>query len=51
VAFAAFNYGDVHAISFASGLPWLALYQADRVRGWRPKSHALLRAVMADRGI
>jgi hypothetical protein len=51
VAFAAFNYGDVHAISFASGLPWLALYQADRVRGWRPKSHALLRAVMTGRGI
>jgi len=51
VVFAAFNYGDVHAISFASGLPWLALYQADRVRGWRPKSHALLRAVMTGRGI
>lgn len=51
VVFAAFNYGDVKAISFASGLPWLALYQADRVRGWRPKSHALLRAVMKGRGI
>ena len=51
VAFAAFNYGDVDAISFAAGLPWLALYQANRVRGWRPKSHALLRAVMRRRGI
>ena len=51
VVFAAFNYGNVEAISFASGLPWLALYQADRVRGWRPKSHALLRAVMKGRGI
>ena len=51
VVFAAFNYGDLEAISFASGLPWLALYQADRVRGWRPKSHALLRAVMKGRGV
>jgi hypothetical protein len=51
VVFAAFNYGDTGAISFASGLPWLALYQADRMRGWRPKSHALLRAVMRGRGL
>jgi hypothetical protein len=51
VVFAAFNYGDIEAISFASGLPWLALYQADRVRGWRPKSHSLLRAVMKGRGL
>ena len=51
VVFAAFNYGDIGAISFAAGLPWLALYQADRIRGWRPKSHALLRAVMKGRGL
>jgi hypothetical protein len=51
VVFAAFNYGDIGAISFAAGLPWLALYQADRMRGWRPKSHALLRAVMKGRGL
>jgi hypothetical protein len=51
VVFAAFNYGDIGAISFAAGLPWLALYQADRTRGWRPKSHALLRAVMKGRGL
>jgi hypothetical protein len=51
VVFAAFNYGDAAAISFAAGLPWLALYQANRVRGWRPKSHALLLAVMRGRGL
>ncbi len=51
VVFAAFNYGDVEAISFAAGLPWLALCQADRVRGWRPKSYALFRAVMKGRGL
>jgi hypothetical protein len=51
VVFASFNYGDIEAISFASGLPWLALYQADRIRGWRPKSHSLLRAVMKGRGL
>jgi hypothetical protein len=49
VVFASFNYGDLEAISFASALPWLALYQADRLRGWRPKSHALLRAIARQR--
>jgi hypothetical protein len=51
VVFAAFNYGEIAAISFAAGLPWLALYQADRIRGWRPKSYALFRAVMKGRGL
>lgn len=51
VAFAAFNYGDERALSFAAGLPWSCLYQASRMRGFRPKSFALLRAVMAHRGI
>lgn len=51
VVFASFNYGGIEAISFAAGLPWLALYQADRMRGWRPKSRALLRAVMRRRGL
>jgi len=47
----AFNAGDVAAISFASSLPWLCLYQANEMRGFRPKSHALLRAVLRARGI
>jgi hypothetical protein len=51
VAFAAFNYGDERALSFAAGLPWSCLYQAARMRGFRAKSLALLRAVMAFRGI
>jgi hypothetical protein len=42
----AFNAGNPRAVSFASSLPWLCLLQADRLRGWRPKSHALLKAVM-----
>jgi hypothetical protein len=51
LAFYAFNYGDAQAMSFAAGLPWLDLYQADRMRGWRPRSHGVLRAVMLRRGI
>ncbi len=47
----AFNAGDVAAISFAASLPWLCLYQAREVPGFRPKSLALLRAVMRTRGI
>jgi len=51
VAFYCFNYGDLAAISFAAGLPWLALYQASRLRGFRPKSRGLLEAVLRTRGI
>ena len=51
VAFYCFNYGDLAAISFAAGLPWLALYQASRLRGFRPKSRGLLEAVLRARGI
>jgi hypothetical protein len=51
LAFYCFNYGGLEAISFASGLPWLDLYQAARVRGWRPKSLGLLKAAMRVRGI
>ncbi len=51
LAFYAFHYGSVRAISFAAGLPWLDLYQADRMRGWRPTSHGLLRAVLRRRRI
>ena len=51
VVFYAFNYGSPRAISYAAGLPWLCLVRATRRPGWRPKSHALLRAVMAYRGV
>lgn len=51
VAFAAFNYGRVDALCWAAGLPWICLERADALRGWRPKSHALLRAVLFARGI
>ena len=51
VAFYCFNYGDLAAISFAAGLPWLALYQARRMPGHRPKSRGLLDAVAHVRGL
>jgi hypothetical protein len=51
VVFAAFNYGDTRALSYAAALPWPCLLRASRLRGWRPKSAALLRAVMMYRGI
>jgi hypothetical protein len=51
VVFYAFHYGDIAAMSFAAGLPWLDLYQADHMRGWRPRSHGLLRAVLRRRGV
>ena len=34
----AFQYGDVRAASFAAGLPWLDLYQADRLRAGDPEA-------------
>ncbi|MBN1770749.1 MAG: hypothetical protein JXB32_05775 [Deltaproteobacteria bacterium] len=51
VAFYCFNYGDLAALSFAAGLPWLALYQARHTPGHRPRSLGLLRAVLRARGI
>jgi len=51
LAFYCFNYGGVAEICFAAGLPWLDLYQAVRMRGWRPASHGLLDAVMLVRRI
>ncbi len=51
LAFYCFNYGELEALHFAAGLPWLALYQAYRMRGWRPRSRGLLRAVLVARGI
>jgi len=46
-----FNYGTLAVVSFAAGLPWLDLYQAARLRGWRPRSRGLLDAVLRARGI
>lgn len=51
LAFYAFQFGDTRAASFAAGLPWLDLYQANRMRGWRSRSHGLLRAVLRQRAI
>lgn len=51
IAFYCFNYGDSRAMSFASGLGWLAIYQALRLPGHRPGSRSLMRAVAAARGI
>jgi len=51
LAFYCFNYGSLAAVSYAAGLPWLDLYQARRLRGWRPRSRGLLAAVMRVRGI
>jgi hypothetical protein len=51
LVFHAFQHGDTRAMSFAAGLPWLDLYQAQRMRGWRARSRGLLDAVMRRRGI
>jgi hypothetical protein len=51
IVFYCFNYGDVRAISYAAGMPWLCLARASARRGFRSKSLALLRAVMKIRGI
>ncbi len=49
VAFHCFNYGEVRALSFASGLPLGSLREASELTGWRPKGLALLRAVLQRR--
>lgn len=51
LAFYCFNHGELAALQYAAGLPWLALYQAYRFRGWRPRSRGLLRGVLLARGI
>lgn len=51
LAFYCLNYGSLAATSFAAGLPWLDLYQARRLRGWRPRSRGLLTAILRARGI
>jgi hypothetical protein len=45
LAFCCLNYGGLDAVSFAAGLPWLALYQAARLPGWRARSRGLLEAI------
>jgi hypothetical protein len=51
LAFYCLNDGSLDALSYAAGLPWLDLYQARRLRGWRPRSRGLLDAVMRVRGV
>ncbi len=51
LAFYCFNYGTTAAVSFAAGLPWLAIFQAVRMRGYRAKSRGLALAVARARGI
>lgn len=51
LAFHCFNYGSVEAVCFAAGLPWLDLYQASYLRGFRTKSRGLLEAVCRIRRI
>jgi len=45
------NHGSLAAASFAAGLPWLDLYQASYLPGWRPRSRGLLDAVLRVRGV
>jgi hypothetical protein len=51
LAFFCVNYGSARALMFAAGLPWLALYQAARMRGHRPQSHGILTAICRARNI
>ena len=51
LVFHCLNYGTLPAMCYAAGLPWLDLFQASRLRGWRPRSRSLLQAVMRVRGI
>ncbi len=51
LAFCAMNYGSPEALCFAAGLPWICLLRASQMRGHRPKSNALLQAVLAFREI
>ena len=51
LAFYGFNYGGLEVLSFAAGLPWLDLYQAARLAGWRPRSRGPLEAVLRARRI
>jgi hypothetical protein len=49
VVFYCLNYGSLAAVSYAAALPWLDLFQAARLRGWRPRSRGLLTAILRAR--
>jgi hypothetical protein len=51
LAFYCFNYGTMDAVSFAASLPWLAVYQALKLPGYRKKSRGLALAVATARNI
>jgi len=51
VVFYCANYGDLRALSFAAGLPWLAVHQALRLPGHRPRSRGPLEAIARVRRI
>ena len=51
LVFYALHNGNTAAICQAAALPWLDLYQASLLPGWRPRSRGLLRAIMRSRGI
>lgn len=51
VVLAAFNYGDARALSYAAGMLWACLLRAYESSDSRPKSRAMLRAVLEFRGI
>ena len=51
VAFRALTEGEMDAVSFAASMPWLALYQARLLPGWRPRSRGLLDAICTVRRI
>ncbi len=51
LAFYCFNYGSTEAMMFAAAMPWLPLYQAARMAGFRPRSRGLLEAVLRARKI
>jgi hypothetical protein len=50
-AFSAFNYGTTAALSYAAGMPWVCVRRAALRSGWRPRSFALLQAILHTRGI
>lgn len=49
VVFYCFNQGSLQAIQYAAGMPWLCLYQARHLPGWRPRSRGMLEAVLLTR--
>jgi hypothetical protein len=51
IVFYCLNYGDLRAVSFAAGMPWLAIRQALRLPGFRERSHGLLEAIAIARRI